>query len=274
MRRIRMALALAASASALCAAAAPAMSHEFFASRLPKPLSEAEPGKIKGIGIGETLLGKEKYNQELVFGAFHIFCAAQTAGQTINEGAVSWATSPTFVTEIKFNKCLTESSYGLFKSGTPTNFNVNPETKKSEPVKFVYHVNGFAEFGAGETESEVELGSGAASFKVGNKICKINWPAQTVPARAVVKPEEEFSNVTYSNNEVPVEAKKIKQFPTLLKNRLVISNDFTTMQWSYEEGQCVGEGGFEEGISKTEAKNGIYRGALEEELVGSNIGFR
>jgi hypothetical protein len=269
-----MAVALAASASALCMAAAPAVAHEYVASRLPKPLSEAEPGKIKGIGIGETELGKEKLNQELVFGAFHIYCAAQTAGQTINEGAVSWAVSQTFVTEIKFSKCLAESSYGLFKSGTATNFNVNPETNKSEPVKFVYHVNGFAGLGVGETESEVELGSGAASFKVGNKICKINWPAQTVPAKAVVKPEEVFSDVTYSNNEVPVEAKKIKQFPTLLKNRLVISNDFTTMQWSYEEGQCLGEGGFEEGISKTEAKNGIYRGMLEEELTAGNIGFK
>lgn len=274
MRRFSIVAALAASALVLCTGAAPAMAHEFFASRLPKPLSEAEPGKIKGIGIGETLLGKETLNQELVFGAFHIFCAAQSAGQTINEGAVSWSTSQTFVTELKFSKCLTEVSAGLLKGGLSTNFNVNPETKKSEPVKFVYHVNGFAEFGSGETESEVELGSGAASFKIGGKLCKINWPAQTVPAKALVKPEEEFSAVSYSNNEVPVEARKIKQFPSLLKNKLVIANDFTTMQWNYEEGQCLGEGGFEEEAPKTEAKNGIYRGQLEEELVAGNIGFR
>jgi hypothetical protein len=167
------------------------------------------------------------------------------------------------------------ANYGQFKAGTPTSFNVNPETKKSEPLKFVYHVNGFAEFGSGETESEVELGSGAASFKVGGKVCNINWPAQTVPAKATVKPGEAFSDVTYSNNEVPVEAKKIKQFPTLFKNRLIISNDFTTMAWSYEEGQCLGEGGFENGSpGKTEAKDGIYRGQLEEELTAGNIGFK
>jgi hypothetical protein len=274
MRRFKIIAALAGMAFVLCTGAAPAMAHEFFASRLPKPLSEAEPGKIKGIGIGETMLGKEKLNQELVFGAFHIFCAAQTAGQTIDEGAVSWATSPTFVTEIKFSKCLTQVSAGQLKAGISTNFNVNPETKKSEPLKFVYHVNGFAGFGVGETESEVELGSGAASFKIGGKLCKVNWPAQTVPAKALVKPEETFSAVSYSTNEVPVEAKKIKQFPTLLKDKLVISNDFTTMQWSYEEGQCLGEGGFEEVAPKTEAKSGIYRGQLEEELVAGNIGFR
>lgn len=274
MKRFRMAIALAASASALCAAAAPAIAHEFVASRLPKPLSEAEPGKTKGVGIGEPLIGTTAgLNQELTFGAFHIFCAVQTSAKTINEGAVSWAVSPVFVTEVKFSKCLTEASYGLFKSGTATSFNVNPETKKSEPVKFVYHVNGFAELGTGETESEVEVGSGAASFKIGGKVCKINWPSQTVPARAVVKPEEVFSAVTYANNEVPVEAKKIKQFPTLMKSKLVITNNFTTMQWNYEEGQCLGEGGFEEGITKTEAKNGIYRGKLEEEVAGGNIGF-
>ncbi len=274
MRRRNLVVALAAAACALCTTATPAMAHEFTASRLPKPLSEAEPGKIKGIGIGETMLGKEKLNQELVFGAFHIFCAAQTAGQTIAEGAVSWSTSQTFVTEIKFSKCLTEVNAGQFKGGLATNFNVNPETKKSEPVKFVYHVNGYAGFGVGETESEVELGSGAASFKIGGKLCKVNWPAQTVPAKALVKPEETFSAVSYSNNEVPVEEKKIKQFPSLIKNKLIIANDFTTMQWSYEEGQCLGEGGFEEGTLKTEAKSGIYRGQLEEELGAGNIGFK
>jgi hypothetical protein len=274
MRRFKLTIGLASVASALCFAAVPAMAHEFVASRLPKPLSEVQPGKTKGVGIGSTELGGEVRNQELTFGAFHVFCAAQTSAKAIDEGAVSWATSPVFVTEVKFSKCLTEASYGLFKAGTPTSFNVNPETKKSEPLKFVYHVNGFAELGAGETESEVEVGSGAASFKIGGKVCLINWPAQTVPARALVKPEETFSAVTYSTNEVPVEETKIRQFPTLMKSKLVISNDFTTMQWSYEEGQCLGEGGFEDPTTKTEAKNGVYRGGMEVELAGGNIGFK
>lgn len=275
MRHIRMAVALAAAASALGVATAPAMAHEFFASRLPKPLSEEALGKTKGLGIGSTELGGEERNQELTFGAFHIDCAVRTAAQTIGEGAVTWPTSPVFATELKFSKCLTEVSAGLFKAGLSTSFNVNPETKKSEPVKFVYHVNGFAELGAGETESEVELGSGSASFKISGKLCNIEWPAQTVPAKAIIKPEEQFSAVTYSNKEVPVEATKIKQFPTLFKNRLVISNNFTTMLWSYTEGQCLGEGGFGKGTGgKTEAKSGIYRGAIEEELDAGNIGFR
>ncbi len=274
MRRRNLVVALATAACALCTTAVPATAHEFTASRQPKLLSEAAPGKIKGVGIGETALGGTERNQELVFGAFHILCAAKSAGQTIAEGAVSWNTSQTFATEIKFSKCLTVANYGQFKSGTSTSFNVSPETNKSEPLKFVYHVNGFAAFGAGETESEVELGSGAASFKIGGKVCKINWPAQTVPAKAEVKPEETYSAVSYSNNEVPVEARKIKQFPDLLKNRLIISNNFTTMSWSYEEGQCLGEGGFEKEAPKAEAKDGVYRGQLEEELTAGNIGFK
>ncbi len=275
MRRLKLLIGLASAASVLCIAATPAVAHEFTASRLPKPLSEAEPGKTKGLGIGSTELGGEERNQELAFGAFHIYCAVHTAAQTIGEGAVTWPTSQVFATELKFSKCLTEVTAGQFKAGLQTSFNVNPETKKSEPLKFVYHVNGFAELGVGETESEVELGSGSASFKISGKLCDIEWPAQTVPARALVKPEEQYSAVSYSNKEVPVEATKIKQFPTLIKNRLVISNDFTTMLWSYTEGQCLGEGGFEKGTGgKTEAKSGIYRGAIEEELDAGNIGFR
>jgi len=33
---------------------------------------------------------------------------------------------------------------GTFSFGLSTSFNVNPGTKKAGPIKFVYHVNGFA----------------------------------------------------------------------------------------------------------------------------------
>jgi hypothetical protein len=274
MRRLKLAIGLASTASVLCIAATPAVAHEFTASRLPKPLSETEPGKTKGIGIGSTTIGGEERSQELKFGAYTILCAVQTTGKTIAEGAVSWATSQTFTTELKFSKCLTEASYGGNIEGTSTNFNVNPETKKSEPVKFVYHVNGFAELGSGETESEVEVGSGVSTFTIAGKVCKIAWPSQTVPARALVKPEEEFSAVSYFTNEVPVEARKIKQFPSGFKDKLVIDNNFKTMAWSFEEGQCLGEGGFEKVTKKVEAKSGIYKGMVEEEVDAGNLAFK
>jgi hypothetical protein len=258
---------------ALAVAAAPAMADEFVASRLPKPLSEAEPGKTKGVGIGSTSLGGTERNQELKFGVFDIFCSARTYGKTVEEGAVSWALSPIFATEVKFEKCLTKTNFAGFIAGTKTRFNVNPETNRIEPVKFVYHYNGFAELGSGETASEVEVGSGAASFSIGGKICKISWPSQTVPAKAVRKPEEPYSTAAYSNEEVPVPANQLKKFPGGYQKRLVIANEFKGMEWSYEEGQCVGEGGFEEGVKKGEGTSASYKGSLEEEVITGNLSF-
>ncbi len=267
-------LTTAACALALAAVATPAMANEFVASRLPKPLSEAEPGRTKGVGIGSTTLGGEERGQELKFGeAFDIFCSARTNGKTVEEGAVSWPTSLTFATEVKFEKCLTKTDFPGFTAGLKTRFNVNPETNRTEPVKFVYHYNGFVELGSGETASEVEVGSGAASFSVGGKICKISWPSQTVPAKAVIKPEDAYSTATYSNKEVAVPANQVKKFPSGSQKRLVIANDFSGMEWFYEEGQCLGEGGFEKGAKKEEGTSASYKGALEEEIIGGNLSF-
>jgi hypothetical protein len=275
MRHVRMAWwsAVAVCALALALTAAPTLANQFTASRQPKPLSEAEPGKTKGVGVGSTALGGEERNQELRFGVFHIFCSAKTFGKTIGEGAVSWALSPIFATEVKFEKCLTKTSFEGFIAGTKTRFNVNPETNKTEPVKFVYHYRGFVELGSGETEAEVEVGSGDATFQIAGKVCKIDWPRQTVPANALKKPEEVFSTAVYSNKYVPVEEKFLKKFPSGFQQRLVIANEFKGMEWHYEEGQCLGEGGFEEGVKKEEGKSATYKGSLEEEVIGGNLGF-
>jgi hypothetical protein len=273
MRKISLAVGLAAIACTFVAATS-AVAHNFTASRLPKALSESEPGKTKGVGIESEGLETER-NQFFRFGNFEILCAAVAHAYTPAEGAVTWSTSQTFATEIKFTKCLTKAHFGTFVGGLKTAFNVNPETKRVEPVKFVYHVNGFAELGTGETVSEVEVGSGDATFKISGKMCKIVWPRQVVPAGAELHPEGEFSAAVYSNSFVPVEATTLnaKRFPSGSQQRLVITNAFKGMKWLYEEGQCTGEGGFEEPAPKEEAKTGIYRGALEEQVIGGNLGF-
>jgi hypothetical protein len=274
MRRLKTAAGMVATIGALAACAAPALATtQFTASRLPKPLSEAEPGKTRGRGVGATELGGTERSQELKFGVFYIVCAAKTSGKTIDEGAVSWDTSLTFSTEVKFEKCLTRTDFNGFLAGTKTTFNVNPETKKSEPVKFVYHVNGFVQLGAGETESEVEVGSGDASFSIAGKICKIDWPRQTVPAVAAKKPEAPYSAAVYTSEQVPVEEKEIRKFPSLLQTKLLITNEFKGMEWSYEEGQCLGEGGFEEGAKQEAGKTGLFKGSFEEEIAAGNLGF-
>jgi hypothetical protein len=273
MKNLRMTAGLAAAVGALAVCAVPAPAAQFVASRLPKPLSEAEPGKTKGFGIGSTELGGEERNQEFHFGMYHIYCSAKAFGKTINEGAVSWTGSPIFATMVKFEKCLTKVNIeGVFE-GLTTKFNWNAEAKKTEPIKFVYHVNGFAELGSGEPESEIEVGSGTASIAISGKLCKINWPRQTVPAKAAQKPEETYSAAAYSNKEVPVEEKQLRKFPSGFQTRLLIANEFKGMEWSYEEGQCLGEGGFETVAKKEAAKTGTYKGSLEDEIEGGNLGF-
>ncbi|HUN78806.1 MAG TPA: hypothetical protein VMU32_07805 [Solirubrobacteraceae bacterium] len=270
MRFIKVAMVLALCALGLMATQAGAA--QFTASRLPKPLSESEPGPTRGLGIGSTELGGTERSQEFKFGPFRIYCAAKAYGRTIAEGAVSWGGSQAFSTELLFQKCLTKASFSGYVAGVKTQFDLNAE-KKSEPVKFVYHVNGVADLGAGETESEVEVGSGTASFTIASKVCKIDWPRQVVPAKSLKAPEGTYSSATYSNTEVPVEEKLKKRFPGGLQQKLVIANEFKGMEWSFEEGQCLGEGGFEEAAKNEEGKSALYRGSLEEEVKGGNLGF-
>jgi hypothetical protein len=273
MRNLRFAVGLAAIACTFCVTTS-ALAHNFTASRLPKPLSEAEPGKTKGVGIPSEGLEAER-NQKIRLGPFEIFCTVATHANTIAEGAVSWSTNQTFSTEVLFKKCLTKVRSTTFTFGLNTSFNYNPETKKFEPMKMVYHVNGFAEIGTGETFSEVELGAGDAVFRISGKACKISWPAQTVPAAAVKKPEGEYSAATYSNNFVPVEETlaNSKKFPSGFQEKLIINNEFKGMEWHLEEGQCAGEGGFEEEAKNAEGKTGLYIGAVEHTLNGGNLGF-
>jgi len=266
---------VAAIAVCYCAAAVPALAQEFTASRLPKELSEAEPGKTHGSGIESPGLETER-NQKLNFGPFEILCAAHTYGNTIGQGAVSWESNSTFSTEVRFTKCLTKAHFGAFVAGLHTSFNVNPETKKAEPIKFVYHHNGFAEIGTGETESEVEIESGAANFSItSGKVCKIEWPSQTVPTKAIKHPEEPFSAAVYSTAFVPVPESQFKKFPNNNheQEKLVIANEFKAMEWVFVGGQCVGEGGFEEAAKNESGKTAKYKGTFEITLNGGNLGF-
>jgi hypothetical protein len=267
MRHLRMTIGFAAVVCACAVFSAPALAKEFTASRAPHPCSEAEPCKTKGKGIGTVDEARPEYTQQFKFGSFTIECkTAASHAATPAEGAITWSTSQIFATEVKFGGCKTLAKFGTFTGAIATKFN------NGLPVKFVYHVNGFVEEGSGETETEVEVGGAASSFKIGGKICTISWPAQTVPATAVKKPEGEYSAAVYSNNIVPVTVSN--HFPTGLQEKLVIANKFRQMSWEYEEGQCVGEGGFEEEAPKTEAKTGQFTGTFEEEVNAGNLGFK
>src|SRR5438067_1607399 len=172
MRKLSTTFGVAGALCAVALAATPAFGYtEFTASRVT-PLTESNPGQTKGVAP------EGEFSQKLKFGNFTIKCDAKTSAKTIGEGAIVWETSKTFATEIKFYKCLTEAHFGTFTGGLKTYFN------EGKPMKILYHINGFAEIGTGETFTEVEIGGAEASFKIAGKICKIDWPAQTVPAKA------------------------------------------------------------------------------------------
>ena len=65
-----------------------------------------------------------------------------------------------------------------------------------------------------------------------------------------------------------------KKFPSGIQKRLIIKNEFKGMEWFYEEGQCLGEGGFETTAKTEEAKSGVFNGTLEETLNGGNLSFQ
>jgi hypothetical protein len=274
MRRLTLTLGLAA-VCVLCTSASALAFGDFAASRIPTPCSTESPCPTSGKSIesqGTKFELSGEHNQHFKFGPFNIYCKAAAKAKTIGEGAVTWELSPDFATEIKFTKCLTKlHAEENFAAGVPTKFNVNPETKKSEPIKVVYHNNGTAEFGTGEVEGEAEVGAGTAGFSIGAKICKISWPAQKVPLK--VKEETEYSFAKYSTNEVAVSEKQLKKFPTGFQKKLVIFSAFKKMKWEDEEGQCLGEGGFEEEAKHTEGNTGVYEGAIEYTLTQGNIWF-
>jgi hypothetical protein len=266
MRRVRMTAGVLVALFALTAT--PALAKEFTTSRLPKECSTELPCKTVGRGIGSPEEAHPEYTQKFKFGGFTILCKKGiTHAKTPAEGAPVWSTSQTYATEVKFGECGTVAHFGPNAGLLRTQFN------GGLPVKFLWHVNGFAELGSEETASEVEVGGGTTTFTIAGKICKIGWPAQTVPAVAEKKPAGEYSAAVYSNTEVPVEGTKLKKFPSGFQHRLIIANEFKGMKYTYEEGQCMGEGGFEEEFKGAEAKSGLFIGTFEEEVVGGNLGF-
>jgi len=250
MRRLRIASVLAVAACVCATTAATAIGEKVFrATRLPKPISEFEPGKTLGRAVGV---------QAFKFGPFHIKCEV-AAGK----GIVGEETFKDFATQIKFAKCLTEAHFGTFVGGLKTSFN------GGNPIGFVYHINGFAEVGNAPEGTEVKITGGAATVKISAKICNISWPSQTVPAKAVKDPEGEFSAAVYSNQDFANES--LNKFPSGLQRKLNIANEFKGMEYELEEGQCVGEGGFEEEVEKTEGKTASYIGTIREEVKGGNL---
>jgi hypothetical protein len=242
---------LLGSALALCVCAIvaePAFGTKVFkATTVGKEFSEAEPGKSRTRGLEGEL-------QEFKFGPFHIQCEKATG-----KGEVTAKQSKTLFTAVTFGRCTTLAR--LEAGEKPL---IHLATHFVHPVDFEYHANGFAESGS-ESESEMRLvNPGTVILKVNSIKCTINWPAQTIPVKAISKPEAEYSFVTYTNEEVSTEGKNLRHFPSGFEKEIVITNALKKMEFSFEGGQC-------EEFAKKEGKSGTYKGSLKALILNGNL---
>lgn len=226
--------------SALALATAPALAaNEFKASEVGKELTPAEPGKEMGVGVGE---------QEFIFGPFKIKCSSVKT-----KGEIGWERSKTLYVSARYKHCVTVAHLKEQPIYLKTTFKT--------PMNFEYHVNGFAEIG-GESESELKLlNAGSIELSVPSIKCLIEVPAQTIPEKAEEKPEKEYSEVTYANEEAPASGRR---FPSGTQKRLLINNALRKMEYELSEGQC-------EEFKRTEGKNSAYNGTLRVSLKNGNL---
>jgi hypothetical protein len=261
MRHLKTALGLAVAICLLGALAGPALAHEFVAFKYKHEASPAEPLKTVWKSTEET-------KQTFLFGSREIKCQKVTGKGEVTEDVSSKLSS-----HLVFAKC------GYYPIKAKEEF-IPTSVKGGMSVNF--KVDGAGEFeGNGEGE-ELEYGTKAELLETSTKIaitpgkyCTFIIPAQTVPAKAKVKPEEEYSTASYSNESIAEEETpaKLKEYPGGFQKKLIISFDLKPFKYQYgEETQCrtVEE---EEG-HKTEYGSGQWKGEFLVEIPGANLEFK
>jgi hypothetical protein len=248
MRHVRLSLGVATALCAFAIAATPALAHEFTASKTGKTSGRAES------------------EQKFKFGPFKITCELAKAKGSLVEGS-----SSTLAQAVKFNRCTDEVRFGTRPAFVPTHF--------LTPLAIEYHANGFVETGS-ELEEEFEgsatLAGGEAEIKVYTGVipgehersrCTIHWPEQTIPLKAIKKPEDEYSSATYSNVATPMPVNK--KFPDGFQHSIEITNTFKGIKYVFEGEPCE-EWGKEE---SEEGGAGTYTGSFPVRLGGGNLEF-
>jgi hypothetical protein len=246
MRHLRLGMGVMVTTCAFAFGAAPALAHEFIASK---------EGATHGVSETEQLFK---------FGAIKIKCQKASA-----KGKVAAGPSQTYATAIKYAKCLTSAKVG--------NHEIFLGTRFLTPLAIEYHANGFVETGSEleEVEGKAVVAGGSAQLKIntgktaeGTKSeCTLSWPEQTIPLKAVKAPEGEYSSATYSNAANPHLV--TKNFPDGLQHYIVISNSLKGIKYELEGEPCE-EWGKEEG---PEGGGGTYFGSFPQLLTGGNLEY-
>src|SRR6476619_2629750 len=241
-------------------AAAPAMAHEFTSSK---------NGKFIGKGFEEVEIPPKPEQpefapermQEFRLGKFKILCyTARTKGE-IGEGE-----TPIIETVNRYTRC------GWYPQSNAIHVGASFSNKTG--MKVTYYSNGWIDIegnGQGEVLEYKGLGARetAAVIKISSsKACTIAIPAQVIPIKAVNNPEEEFTAVLYSNEEV--ETEKLRLFPSGFQKKVVFDNELKTLHFKYigEESQCTNLEEFEKQTEEEGGGTGVYKGKLIAEVGG------
>jgi hypothetical protein len=235
-------LGLALTTCTFAVAVTPALAGPVFkASKEGPAYSVTEPGTLKGVATSE---------QEFDLTGMLVNCPKASI-----KGKLTWEFSKTLANEVRFVGCSTVVHVGTGKV-------LDLATYFKTPWSFVFHANGFAEFGT-EFEGEVEISGGLIEMKIAGVRgkCVIGIPAQTIPVAAKKNPNGEFSASEYGTEGFPRPAAK-KLFPSGEQTRLTIANEFHGIKWEVVEG-C-------ESFTVTHG-TGRYVGSLEEQVVNGNL---
>jgi hypothetical protein len=255
---------LAIAVCVLAVSAAPAMAHQFVASKTGKTIGKGYEEIIVEKGVAPEF--EPARMQEWRLGAFKILCYKATGAGEVTETA-----SETFTTTTKYSKC------GWYPQ--KNSLHVAAAFSKTG-ITVIYHANGYTEaVGNGEGEEyefkKAEVLESAAYIKISStKLCKIVIPAQTIPVRAIKHPEDEYSSALFSTIETP--ATNMKLFPSGFQKRMVIANEFKKMKFKYagEETQCTTAPEFEKLAEENGGgATGVYKGQLEERLLAGDLSW-
>lgn len=174
MRRFRIMCGLALAVCAVAVSAIPASAHEFTASSLTK----AFPLRTKGVGVG---------TQFFKFGKIEIECEVATS-----KGTIAASPTPLLKVEVSYKECVAHEITFIGE-------HVSPKVRFRSKVEYLYHANGFAEVGTEGEPETVEVGPGTIELSIAHTGgCKVLWPEQTVPVRAITHPTEEYSAAVFS----------------------------------------------------------------------------
>jgi len=256
MRHVKTALGLVVAVCLLGVMTAPALAHEFNASKYKHTIA-GEEFKTAAKIVPETLMS-------FVFTKYKIKC-----GAAYGKGLITAPVSTEMDTHLIFGKC------GYYPTTGPEHI---PASIKGG-VGLGLKVNGAAELEGNESGEELEYGTKAelretaATFAIpAGKYCTVIVPQQVVPAKAVVHPEEEFVGfVKYSNDPVTLvepTATQLKLFPGGVQHKIIVSLTLKQIKWKFAEGtQCF------EDEKAVEGQGGLISGELVQEVVGGNLEF-